>query len=184
MIILASGSPRRKELLGLITEDFCVRVSDADETLPKGIEPHDAVLQLSRIKAEAVNDGCHTVIGADTVVALDGLILGKPTDEEHAYEMLCTLSGRTHSVFTGVTIRSGTQCVSFYEETAVTFYELSPEEIRSYIATGEPMDKAGSYGIQGKGSLFVKGIQGDYFNVVGLPISRLYRELKKAALAF
>lgn len=119
-----------------------------------------------------------TVIGADTVVAVDNEILGKPENAEHAFEMLSLLSGRQHSVFTGVTLLHGGKSKSFFCETKVNFYELSKQEINDYIACGECFDKAGAYGIQGKGSLFVSGICGDYFNVVGLPVSRLARELK------
>lgn len=180
-IILASKSPRRRELMSLITENFEVCSADVDETLENGITPENAVLYLSEIKANpfshlAGDDS--VVIGADTVVAVDGKILGKPKDNAHAFKMLKSLSGKEHSVFTGVTLLCGNIKKSFYEETKVCFYPLSDEEINEYISTGECSDKAGAYGIQGKGSLLVKYIKGDYFNVVGLPVSRLYRELK------
>lgn len=178
MIILASQSPRRQELLKLITSDFEIKVSNVDETLPDKITPKEAVMYLSKIKAEPFADGDDIVIGADTVVALDGKILGKPKNEENAKEMLKFLSGRTHSVFTGVTLASGKKTKTFAVETKVKFFELTNEEIDAYIKTKEPFDKAGAYGIQGYGSLLVEKIDGDYFNVVGLPVSTLARELK------
>lgn len=177
MLILASKSPRRQELLKLITEDFTVKTADADETLPPGIRPEEAVLYLSKIKAQPFENGTDTVIGADTVVALDGVILGKPKDDDDAAKMLKMLSGREHFVFTGVTIISKGRYKSFYEKTAVRFFDLTQEEIKAYVASGECSDKAGAYGIQGRGSLLVEGITGDYFNVVGLPVAKLYREL-------
>lgn len=178
MIILASQSPRRQELLKLITSDFEIKVSNVDETLPDKITPKEAVMYLSKIKAEPFADGDDIVIGADTVVALDGKILGKPKSEENAKEMLRFLSGRTHSVFTGVTLTSNKKVKTFAVETKVKFFELTNEEIDAYIKTKEPFDKAGAYGIQGYGSLLVEKIDGDYFNVVGLPVSTLARELK------
>lgn len=178
MIILASQSPRRQELLKLITSDFEIKVNNVDETLPDKITPKEAVMYLSKIKAEPFADGDDIVIGADTVVALDGKILGKPKSEENAKEMLKFLSGRTHSVFTGVTLASDKKTKTFAVETKVKFFELTNEEIDAYIKTKEPFDKAGAYGIQGYGSLLVEKIDGDYFNVVGLPVSTLARELK------
>lgn len=178
MIILASQSPRRQELLKLITSDFEIKVSNVDETLPDKITPKEAVMYLSKIKAEPFADGDDIVIGADTVVALDGKILGKPKSEKNAKEMLEFLSGRTHSVFTGVTLASDKKTKTFAVETKVKFFELTNEEIDAYIKTKEPFDKAGAYGIQGYGSLLVEKIDGDYFNVVGLPVSTLARELK------
>ena len=177
MIILASQSPRRQELLKLITNDFEIKVSNVDETLPSGISPKDAVLYLSKIKAEPVKNDSDIIIGADTVVALDGKILGKPKNDENAREMLKFLSGKAHSVFTGVTLIKGDITRSFSVETKVKFFDLTDEEIDEYIKTGEPADKAGAYGIQGYGSLLVEKIDGDYFNVVGLPVSKLAREL-------
>lgn len=178
MIILASKSPRRLELMKYITEDFIVKSADADETLPRGISPEEAVLRLSAIKAEPFRNDEDTVIGADTVVALGRKILGKPKNDDDARVMLRSLSGKTHSVFTGVTIIHSQESTSFAVQTKVSFYELSDEDIERYIKTGEHRDKAGSYGIQGYGSLFVKEIKGDYFNVVGLPIGKLNKELK------
>lgn len=177
MIILASQSPRRQELLKLITNDFEIKVSNVDETLPSGISPKDAVLYLSKIKAEPFKNDRDIIIGADTVVALDGKILGKPKNDENAREMLKFLSGKAHSVFTGVTLIKGDITRSFAVETKVKFFDLTDEEIDEYIKTGEPVDKAGAYGIQGYGSLLVEKIDGDYFNVVGLPVSKLAREL-------
>ena len=179
-LILASGSPRRRELLGLITNDFTVCVSGAEEHVDPALTPAETVLALARLKGEDVA-GTHpdgTVIAADTVVALDGVILGKPADAEDAFRMLRFLSGKTHAVYTGVYIAKGGREACFYEETEVTFYELTDEEIRDYIATGEPADKAGAYGIQGKGALLVKGIKGDYFNVVGFPVAAVSRALR------
>lgn len=177
MIILASQSPRRRELMKYITEDFLATSSDVDETLPNGIAPCDAVLHLSKIKAEPFRNDGDIVIGADTVVAIDNEILGKPRDDDDARAMLRKLSGRQHSVFTGVTIIKGSEENSFSVETKVKFFRLSDEEIERYISTCEHRDKAGAYGIQGYGSLLVESIDGDYFNVVGLPISRLNREI-------
>lgn len=177
MIILASNSPRRRELLAHITRDFTVQGTDVDESLPAGIAPAAAVEQLSLRKALPLNNGAQIVIGADTVVAVDGMILGKPADEAEARQMLARLSGRWHSVFTGVSLVQGEWHLTFSCETRVRFFDLTAAEIDAYIATGECMDKAGAYGIQGYGSLLVQEIQGDYFNVVGLPVSRLYRAL-------
>lgn len=178
MILLASASPRRKELLELMGLEFVVKTAGVDETLPPDITPEEAVAYLSRIKAQAVEGEGEIIIGADTVVAIDGCILGKPKDSADAAVMLKRLSGRKHSVFTGVTVIYFDKINTFTSETEVEFYPLTDAEISSYIATGEPMDKAGAYGIQGKGSLLVKGITGDYFNVVGLPVSRLWHVLK------
>lgn len=177
MLILASKSPRRKELLSLITEDFVIKSADVDETLPKGITPERAVVFLSKIKAQPLANSQDTVIGADTVVAVDNKILGKPKDRNDAFSMLKLLSGKNHSVFTGVTVISPKKSTSFFVETKVKFFDLTDGEIIRYIDTGEPFDKAGAYGIQGKGSLLVEKIEGDYFNVVGLPVSTLNRVL-------
>ena len=176
MLILASKSPRRKELLSFITKDFIVVSEEIDETVPSDMTPENAVLYLSRKKAELFQNSEDVVIGADTVVVLNGRILGKPAEE--AFSMLKELSGKEHSVLTGVTLISPSGKKSFYKETKVKFFELSDGEISTYIKTGECMDKAGAYGIQGYGSLFVEKIDGDYFNVVGLPVSSLYRELQ------
>lgn len=171
MLILASKSPRRKELLSLITENFVIKTANVDETLPRGITPDKAVEYLSKIKAEPFANGVDTVIGADTVVAVDGKILGKPANRQEAFDMLKTLSGKYHSVFTGVTVIKPEGTVTFSAETKVKFFDLTDPEINAYIATGECDDKAGAYGIQGKGALLVEKIDGDYFNVVGLPVN-------------
>lgn len=179
-MILASQSPRRKELLGFISSDFRIIPAVGEEVVPEGAAPEETVLALSRQKAEEIfadNKG-DTIIAADTIVAIDGEILGKPRDEKHAAEMLGKLSGRVHSVFTGVcVIFPDGSSENFAEETKVEFYELTEQEIADYIATGDPMDKAGAYGIQEKGAANVKGIVGDFYNVMGLPVGRLARVL-------
>ncbi len=181
-VVLASGSPRRREILEQIGLDFSVMVSHADETIPEGTEPYYAVQTLAFLKAADVAKGADEsaiVIGADTVVVVDDEILGKPKDAEDAKGMLRLLSGRSHSVLTGVAVvrRSDGKSVSLTVETKVHFRKLSEMEIASYVATGEPLDKAGAYGVQGLGGLFVDKIEGDYYNVVGLPLSRLGRLL-------
>ena len=176
-IVLASGSPRRRQLLEQIgLTGFRVLPSDADESLPDGIAPGKAVERLSARKGAAVAAQARPgalVIAADTVVALDGAILGKPRDRAEAEAMLTALSGRTHQVYTGVTLLQDGRRLTEHEVTAVTFRPLSPEEIAAYVSTGEPMDKAGAYGIQGLGALLVERLEGDYFNVMGLPLCRL-----------
>lgn len=180
-IILASASPRRHELMTTAGVDFEVQVADIDEVIEDNAKPYDAVVSLACQKAVhiAKQNPDRTVVGADTVVALDDAILGKPCSQADAVEMLRSLSGRTHKVYTGVAIVKNSEVRSFYEETEVEFYELSDAEIEKYVATGEPMDKAGAYGIQGRGCVLVRRISGDYSNVVGLPIARLYRELRE-----
>ena len=180
-LILASASPRRKALLRYITENFTVRVSHADETVPAGLTPEETVKYLSRVKADAVFTGSkdEVIVASDTVVVIDGAVLGKPHSEEEAVQMLRTLSGRTHTVYTGVCVRTAAEERVFAERTDVTFYPLTEEEICAYVATGEPMDKAGAYGIQGKGSLLVKKIDGDFYNVMGLPVAALSRVLDR-----
>lgn len=181
-LILASGSPRRKEILEQVGLDFCVLPSDVEEIITKQV-PSDIVMELSKQKAEDVweklDDKKHIVLGADTVVAYDGKILGKPKDVEDAKAMLRMLSGEKHSVYTGVTLVSENGLETFFEETLVEFYEMTEKEINAYVATGEPMDKAGAYGIQGKAAAFIKGIEGDYYNVVGLPIAKTLKFLQK-----
>ena len=180
-IILASGSPRRKELLSLAGISFTVKTADADETVSVNLSPEETVLTLSKRKALAVAEleKDSVVIGADTVVAFDGKILGKPKTPYDAFKMLSSLSGRSHNVFTGVCIVDGEKEISFYEKTEVTFYDLTDDEINAYIATGDCFDKAGAYGIQSKGCTLVKKINGDYFNVVGLPIAETVKKLKE-----
>ncbi len=177
-LVLASKSPRRSEILKTAGIDFTVRVADADETIPDGTKPQDAVVFLAARKAMAVErTEDELVLGADTVVVLDDKILGKPKDRDDAYNMIKSLSGRVHSVFTGVCAIGNGVSVTFAEETKVEFLPLTDEEINAYIDTIEPYDKAGAYGIQGLASKFIRGIQGDYFNVVGLPISRIYEKI-------
>lgn len=182
-LILASGSPRRRELMSQVGLDFTVVTSDADENI-KEMEPEDYVRELSSVKAQSVleqyadNEDSVIVIGADTIVYHKGEILTKPKDEEDAFRILKSLEGQIHQVYTGVTICSTHKNVSFYEKTDVWVYDMTDEEIRDYISTGEPMDKAGAYGIQGKFAAYIKGIEGDYNNVVGLPVARLVHELK------
>ncbi len=182
-VVLASASPRRRELLQRAGVEFTVKASDADERIEPDTPPHEAVMALARQKAQAVAKTCpdDTVIGADTVVVYDGAILGKPADAADAVRMLRMLSGQTHSVFTGVCLCRAGKCETFYEQTQVTFYPLTEREIEAYVATGEPMDKAGAYGIQGRGCTLVRSICGDYFNVVGLPVAALCRRMRANA---
>ncbi|WP_079510342.1 Maf family protein [Mesobacillus jeotgali] len=180
-LILASSSPRRKELLENLRLQFEISSSDADESFSATLSPSEAVMELASRKSGMVAQNfpdCF-VIGSDTVVVHDGMILGKPESGQEASEMLKKLSGNTHSVYTGVSIISPEKETRFYEKTDVTFWELSDEEIDTYIKSGEPFDKAGGYGIQGFGSMLVREISGDYYTVVGLPVSRLVRELRK-----
>lgn len=177
-IILASASPRRHELMKLITDDFTAVSADADETIPENTEPLRASEYLAEIKARAVGNRTEIVIGCDTTVICSNKILGKPKDIDECREFMRMLSGRTHQVATGCCIISNDKVKSFTEITDVTFRRLSDDEIEEYISTAEPYDKAGGYGIQGKGSLLIEKINGDYFNVVGLPVSRLNQELK------
>ena len=180
--ILASQSPRRQQLLRQIgIADFEIIVPDADETYDPALSPEQIVSSISRKKAEAVRPLAKDalVIAADTMVFLDGLRLGKPKTQEEAREMLTALSGRTHHVCTGVTVCRGPQVLTESETPSVTFRPLTGWAIARYVLTGEPMDKAGSYGVQGLGALFVEHIDGDYFNVMGLPLCRLGRMLKR-----
>lgn len=175
-IILASASPRRREILTTLGIPHRILVSDADETLPAGISPAQAVETLAARKAAAVAPlvaAEDIVLAADTVVAVDGDILGKPCDEADAAAMLRRLSGRAHTVYTGVALRRGEQVLIAHEATDVHFAPLTETDIAAYIATGEPADKAGAYAIQGRGAAFVERIEGDYFNVVGLPAHRV-----------
>lgn len=188
-IILASASPRRRELLAQIGLEFEVITADVEEQT-ESTQPGKVVEELSGIKAKAVLDTLNgvtedvLVIGADTIVACDDRILGKPGSEEGACEMLRLLQGREHQVYTGVTllyrraVDGSVEQKQFHEETDVIFYPMSEEEIVAYVETGDPLDKAGSYGIQGLCARYISGIRGDYNNVVGLPIGRLYQEMK------
>ena len=183
-LILASGSPRRRELMEMLCpKDLEIVPAVGEEAADPALPPDELVKALSRAKAAEVRSRCaapdDAVIGADTVVALDGAVLGKPRDKADARRMLRALSGRTHTVYTGVTVLRGAQSLSHAERTEVRFRALSDEEIERYIATGEPMDKAGAYGAQGYASLFVEHLDGDFFNVMGLPLCALGKLLKQ-----
>ena len=181
-IILASQSPRRKELLGLFHLPFEIRVADIDETMDPEKSPYDEVARVSRAKAQAIpREEGDVVIAADTIVVCGGHVLGKPRDEADAVRMLSQLSGRDHQVMTGMTVIRGEKSISCTEVTDIHFRTLSEKEIRNYVATGEPMDKAGSYGIQGGAALFAEKMVGDYYNVMGLPVCRLGMILKEIA---
>ena len=182
-LILASQSPRRRELLGLTGLDFVVRVADIDETMDPGKAPFDEVARVSRMKAMAVSrDQGDVVIAADTIVVCEGQILGKPRDEEDAFRILSLLSGRSHEVMTGMTVLTDDEIITHTEVTQIHFRDLLPGEIRAYIASGEPMDKAGAYGIQGGAALFADQMEGDYYNVMGLPVCRLAMILRSLGL--
>ncbi|MCA0986217.1 Maf family protein [Guptibacillus algicola] len=178
-LVLASGSPRRKELLEQMNLTFDIIVSRFEEHISLSVPPSELVQQLAYGKASDVFNRTQdaVVLGSDTVVTLDGDVLVKPDNREHARQMLTALSGRTHTVYSGVSILSDGQQASFFEATDVTFWDLTDREIAQYLDTDEPYDKAGGYGIQGFGAAFVKCIQGDYYSVVGLPISKTLREL-------
>lgn len=181
-IVLASASPRRKEILQQVGISFEVCASDADETVD-GTQADNIVMELSARKAQAARE-CYGAsdkifLGADTVVACEGKILGKPADEQDAYAMLQMLQGNRHEVYTGVTLLDGKRQVTFFEVTHVQIRSMTDRQIQQYIASKEPMDKAGAYGIQGAFAAYIEGIQGDYYNVVGLPIARVCQELEQ-----
>lgn len=182
-IVLASASPRRRELLSMLkVENFRVIPAVGEEIIEEGMTPAETVCALSRAKADEVSKQCRPsdfIIAADTIVVLDGDILGKPSDKSDAFRMLSLLSGRAHSVFTGVTVMQGERVITEFERTLVRFRDITEREIEAYIETDEPMDKAGSYGAQGIGSLFIEAIEGDFFNVMGLPLCRLSEMLEK-----
>ena len=181
-LILASASPRRQELLRLFGVPFVVRAADIDETMDPELPPFDEVARVSRAKALAVRrEPEDVVIAADTIVVCQGTVLGKPRDEAHAKAMLQLLSGRDHQVMTGCTVLRGERMESFTEVTDIHFRELSHGEIDRYVATKEPMDKAGSYAIQGGAALFCEKMVGDYYNVMGLPLCRLGMCLRRLA---
>ena len=181
-LILASASPRRKELLGLLRIPFTIRVADIDETMDPGRSPFDEVARVSRLKALATKRGPDdVVVAADTIVVCEGRVLGKPHSEEEAVGMLTLLSGRDHQVMTGVTVLRGEKAETVTEVTDIHFRCLTEKEICAYVATGEPMDKAGSYGIQGGAALFCSHMVGDYYNVMGLPVCRLGEMLRSIA---
>ena len=180
-IILASSSPRRKELLQTAGLEFEIHVKDVDESVPEGTPPAEAAKMTATKKAAVIAEEYKNdiVIGADTIVVAGGKILGKPKDKSDAVNMLKMLSGNEHEVITGVCIFCGGEKENFAQISKVKFYQLSDEEIESYVASGEPMDKAGSYGIQGLGCTLVERIKGDYFNIVGLPVAEVCRRIKK-----
>ena len=182
-IILASQSPRRRELLAKLGLPFTVQAVRADETMDPGLDPRQEVARVSRVKAMAAQAGPEdVVIAADTIVVCQGRILGKPRDKAQAADMLAMLSGRDHQVMTGYTLRRGSQVITGTEVSHIFFRPLDPAEIRAYVETGEPMDKAGAYGIQGMGALFIPQLEGDYYNVVGLPICLLGEMLSRRGL--
>jgi nucleoside triphosphate pyrophosphatase len=173
-LVLASASPRRLELLRIARIPFSARPADVDEQPLANEKPEAYVLRLAEAKARAVWQPGELTLGADTVVTLDGLLLGKPADAADAGRMLRLLSGRIHRVLTGICLYDGTFAKTAVETTAVEFLELTGQEIDAYVASGEPFDKAGAYGIQGEASKFVLRVDGCYFNVVGLPVARVY----------
>lgn len=181
-LILASQSPRRHELLAQMGLTFTVKVADIDETMDASRPPQEQVAEVSARKAAAiaaVSSPDDIIIAADTIVVVEDTILGKPHSEQEAKEMLHLLSGRTHRVMTGVTVRKGAESVSHTEITEIRFRDLSDAEIDAYVASGDPMDKAGSYGIQNAAAIFVSGMHGDYFNVMGLPLCSLTQLLRR-----
>ena len=181
-IVLASASPRRQELLARIgITEFAIRIPEVEESYPAGLSPRETVEYISREKADAAAALRHT---ADTMVFLDDQRLGKPLDEADALRMLTALQGRRHTVCTGVTVRQGDRSLTESEATEVFFRPASREELLGYIRTGEPMDKAGAYGIQGMGALLVERLNGDFFNVMGLPVLRLSRMLGQFGVSF
>ena len=181
-LILASASPRRQELLKLFGVPFTVKVADIDETMDLTKAPFDEVARVSRLKAQAIaRETGDVIIAADTIVACQGRVLGKPRSADEAFEMLRLLSGRDHQVMTGCTILRNEVCETFTEVTDLHFRPLRESEIARYVESGEPMDKAGSYGIQGGAALFCERMVGDYYNVMGLPVCRLGEVLRKMA---
>ena len=183
-VVLASASPRRRELLTLIGVAHEVRPADIDESYLSGETPWQHAERLAREKASVFDLPDAVVIGSDTIVVVDGDVLGKPRDRAHAAEMLRRLSGRSHTVMTGVAVHWNARLLSGLEEVGVTFRALSEEDIQRYIATDEPMDKAGAYGIQGYGATIVERVDGDYFAVMGLPLNRLVRLMGDAGLRY
>ena len=182
MLILASRSPRRQEILSRAGIPFLVRPAEVDEAPRPGEDAGACVRRLARAKAQAVHaDPGDIVLGADTVVVVDAAILGKPVDAADAAGMLALLSGREHIVMTGICLRTGSRFIDDLEATRVRFVPLSPRAIEEYVSSGEPMDKAGAYAIQGLASKFIDRIEGCYFNVVGLPVARVYRHLVESA---
>ncbi len=185
-VILASGSPRRRELMEMLeVKDLKIIPAKGEEHPPEGAGPEETVRALARAKCAEVGALAapgDIVVAADTIVWFDGRIYGKPYSEREAFEMLSSLSGAAHEVYTGVAVLAGGEMHVEAERTRVHFRTIAPEEIRAYIATGEPMDKAGAYGAQGRGAVLVRGIEGDFFNVMGLPLCRLDAMLKRAGM--
>lgn len=183
-LILASSSPRRRELLQQANIPFSLRKQHADESTITETDPATLVKELAQLKGRAVpiEHECEVILSADTVVAFNGKVLGKPKSKAEAFNVLKQLSGNTHDVYTGVLLRSKHSQDIIVERTEVTFWSLSDDEISAYIESGDPFDKAGAYGIQSGGAIFVKGIKGDYYSVVGLPLSRVVRSLRKFAI--
>jgi len=181
-VILASASPRRQELLKEIYPQFEVKVADIDETLNKELNLRDALQELAKRKALAVNEVNTLIIAADTIVVLNEEILGKPHNDLNAKAMLKKLNGKTHQVYTAYCLLKDDLVYTNINQSDVTFYEMSNSEINDYIQTKEPLDKAGAYGIQGHGQKFIKEIKGDYYSIMGLPVSQLYQDLKRLAL--
>lgn len=186
-LVLASQSPRRKELMALLPWEFVIQTKETEEVISEALSPEENVMSLALQKAQAVAEECRDqiVIGADTIVCLEGKIMGKPKDEEDAFKMLQSLSGKAHQVFTGVALvnKEAGIAESFYVETSVKMQELAQDEIAAYLLTKEPFDKAGAYGIQGYGARYIESIVGDYYNVMGLPVHTLYTKLKSILLA-
>lgn len=183
-VVLASRSPRRRELLSLIGIPHEVRPADVDETYPAGELPRAHAIRLAREKAAAIAEPDAVVIGSDTIVVVDGDVLGKPGDANEAARMLRRLSGRSHVVITAVAVSWRGRVESDAEEVGVTFHELTEERIAAYVTTGEPMDKAGAYGIQGFGAVNVARVDGDYFAVMGLPLQLLIRVCGRLGLRY
>ena len=181
MLILASQSPRRRDLLSMLGLEFTVVTADIDETMDEKLSVEEAVAEVCKRKAEAVAvlHPHDTIISADTIVVVDGKVLGKPRNEDHAKDMLRSLSGRSHTVMTAFCLWEKGKAVTHVEQTHLRFKPLSNEEIDAYVATGSPMDKAGAYGIQDQASIFVEALEGDYYNVMGLPVCALVKALRK-----
>jgi septum formation protein len=183
-VILASASPRRRDLLSLVGIAHEVRPANIDESYMPGETPQAHAERLACDKAKAIEAPDAVTVGSDTIVVVDGEVLGKPRDRAHAAEMLRRLSGRSHVVMTGVAVRWHGKLASGLEEVGVTFRELSDDEIERYIDTGEPMDKAGAYGIQGYGATIVERVDGDYFAVMGLPVNRMVGLMRQLGLRY
>jgi septum formation protein len=178
--ILASQSPRRRELLKLLDIEFIVKPSDVDEIIDVTLSFEDVVMDLAKQKAAHIANQYpeYTILGFDTLVIHDGQALGKPRDRQDAYDMLASLSGQTHQVLTGCALVCCDDVVSFYDEAYVTFDVMTDEEINEYLDTGEPFDKAGAYGIQGYGARYIKRVEGDYYSVMGVPLQKLYKTIR------